>query len=83
MTHRNKSGLAPAEEKPAWIEPKFGPGSSTCFCRVVDRREKAREARQRLVLRVAHEETGKICVAPMKARLGRPVLPAMFGRAKV
>jgi hypothetical protein len=80
MSHRPKSNLISSEEKPAWKEPSSGPGSACCFCRIMNRREKAREARQRLVVAVSHEETRKICVPPMKARLGRPVLPAMFGR---
>jgi hypothetical protein len=62
-------------------EHKFGPGSATCFCRVMNRRDKARQARQRLVVAVSHDETRKICVPPMKARLGRPVVPAQWRRA--
>ena len=52
MTHRNKSNLAPA----AQAEPETGPGSATCFCRRMDRRAKAEEARQRLL----DEATGNI-----------------------
>lgn len=44
MSRRNKSGLAP--QTPA--EPETGPGSSVCFCRRMERRMKAEEARQRL-----------------------------------
>ena len=52
MTRRNKSNLAPA----AQVEPETGPGSATCFCRRMDRRAKAEEARQRLL----DEATGNI-----------------------
>ena len=52
MTRRNKSNLAPA----AQAEPETGPGSATCFCRRMDRRAKAEEARQRLLA----EATGNI-----------------------
>ena len=44
MSRRDKSGLAP--QKPT--EPDTGPGSATCFCRRMERRMKAEEARQRL-----------------------------------
>lgn len=43
---RNKSNLAPKE--PEITEPITGPGSAVCFCRVMDRRMKAEEARQAL-----------------------------------
>ena len=52
MTRRNKSNLAPANQ----AEPETGPGSATCFCRRMDRRAKAEEARQRLLA----EATGNI-----------------------
>jgi hypothetical protein len=45
---RSKSGLAEVVI-PAWDEVhKTGHGSATCFCRVMDRREKAKDARQAL-----------------------------------
>lgn len=42
MSRRSKSNLIPPE--PVWTEPKTGPRSATCFCRVMDRRQKRREA---------------------------------------
>ena len=81
MSRRNKSGLAAPAEKPAWKEPQFGPGSACCFCRVMDRREKAMEARQSLRTADAPLEARPIRVAPLVDRLNRPVRPAMFGRA--
>lgn len=84
MPKRSKSNLAvdPAAA-PAGKEPLSGPGSATCFCRVMNRRAMAREARQSLVLDVSHEETRSVCVAPLVARLGRAVPLARFGRARV
>ena len=52
MTRRSKSNLAPAIQ----AEPETGPGSATCFCRRMDRRARAEEARQRLL----DEATGNI-----------------------
>lgn len=52
MTHRSKSNLAPI----SLPDPETGPGSATCFCRRMDRRAKAEEARQRLL----DEATGNI-----------------------
>jgi len=79
---RNRSNLV-ASVPLSWDEEhKNGPGSSTCACRVWDRRDKAREAHQRLKVATSPAEERRVCVPPMKARLGRPVVPAMFGRMK-
>ena len=45
MARRNKSNLV-ASQGPK--EPETGPGSATCFCRRMERRMKAEEARQTL-----------------------------------
>lgn len=45
---RNKSGLIQPEPGPIWIEPDTGPRSATCFCRKMERRDKAIAARQEL-----------------------------------
>ena len=45
---RSKSGLLPPAEAAKAREPETGPGSATCFCRRMERRAKAEEARQRL-----------------------------------
>ena len=42
---RSKSGLIPPAPPK---EPDTGPGSATCFCRVMDRRGKSQDARQEL-----------------------------------
>jgi hypothetical protein len=80
MSRRNKSGLADPVEEPAWKEPQFGPGSATCFCRVMDRREKAREARQSLRKADAPQEKQSVYVAPLVARMKLPVLRALLRR---
>jgi hypothetical protein len=78
---RSKSNLIPPEPEPAWKEPQRGPGSAVCFCRVMARRELAREARQRLQKAVAVEEEPVFVVPPLAARLGRPIAAARW-RAK-
>lgn len=45
---RSKSGLLSPAEAAKAREPDTGPGSAACFCRRMDRRAKAEEARQRL-----------------------------------
>ena len=75
---RSKSNLIPPEPEPAGIEPQRGPGSAVCFCRVMDRREKAREARQRLQKAVAVEEEPVYVVPPLANRLNRPIAAARW-----
>lgn len=41
---RSKSALLSPAEAAKAKEPETGPGSSTCFCRVMDRRTRAQEA---------------------------------------
>ena len=78
---RSKSNLVPPEPVPAWIEPQRGPGSATCFCRVMARRELAREARQRLQKAKMVEEEPVYVVPPLANRLNRPIAAARW-RAK-
>lgn len=42
---RPKSGLLTPTEAAKAKEPETGPGSATCFCRVMDRRGRAEDAR--------------------------------------
>lgn len=78
MSKRSKSNLVPPEPAASWIEPQRGPGSATCYCRVMDRREKAREARQRLQKAVAVEEEQVYVVPPLAVRMGRPIVAARW-----
>ena len=78
MSKRSKSNLVPPEPAASWIEPQSGPGSATCYCRVMDRREKAREARQRLQKVANVEEVPIRVVPPLAARLGRPIANARW-----
>lgn len=75
---RSKSNLVPPVEEPARKEPQSGPGSATCYCRVMDRREKAREARQRLQKAVAVEDERVCVVPPLANRLNRPIAAARW-----
>lgn len=76
---RNKSNLA--DPAPACEEPLSGPGSSVCFCRVMNRRTMAQEARlasQRRVGGNVPQDVMQVNVPPMVHRLGRPVARAMW-----
>ena len=75
---RSKSNLVPPEPAASWIEPQRGPGSATCFCRVMARREKAREAREMLQKAVEVEEEPVFVVPPLAVRLGRPIAAARW-----
>jgi hypothetical protein len=55
---RSKSGLLPPAEAAKAREPETGPGSATCFCRRMERRAKAEEARQALRGRTASQNAG-------------------------
>ena len=58
MKRRSKSNLV--LQKPAeLIEPETGPGSATCYCRVIDRRMQAEEARQALRERASGQITSQ------------------------
>ena len=61
MKRRNKSNIV----APAPTEPETGPGSATCYCRVMDRRVKAEEARQALRERaggqISEHDSPKFC----------------------
>ena len=70
---RSKSNLIHPEPEPAWKEPQRGPGSATCFCRVMARRELAREASHRLQKAVCVEEEPKHVIPPLANRLNRPI----------
>lgn len=75
---RSKSNLVPPEPAASWIEPQRGPGSATCYCRAMDRREKAREARQRLQKAVDVEDEQVYVVPPLANRLNRPIAAARW-----
>jgi hypothetical protein len=78
MSKRSKSNLVPPEPAASWIEPQRGPGSATCYCRVMDRREKAREARQMLQMAADVEEEQVYVVPPSASRLNRPIAAARW-----
>jgi hypothetical protein len=78
MSKRSKSNLVPPEPAASWIEPQRGPGSATCYCRVMDRREKAREARQMLQMAADVEEEQVYVVPPLANRLNRPIAAARW-----
>ena len=78
MSKRSKSNLVPPIEEPAWKEPQSGPGSATCYCRVMDRREKAKEAREKLRKAVDVEEEPVYVVPPLANRLNRPIAAARW-----
>ena len=78
MSKRSKSNLIPPEPVSAWIEPQRGPGSATCYCRVMDRREKAKEAREKLRKAFEVEEEQVYVVPPLANRLNRPIAAARW-----
>ena len=45
QSKRSKSNLIPPAPQAGAKEPEVGPGSATCYCRRMDRRVKAEEAR--------------------------------------